>query len=55
MALVTTGCWELKFSNSITRPSAVAIKHGIRDHYDSISGKRLGVRDYCISSTLASP
>jgi glycogen debranching enzyme len=31
---------------------ANAIKHGISEHYDSISGKPLGVRDYCMSSTL---
>jgi len=31
---------------------ANAIKNGISEHYDSISGKPLGVRDYCMSSTL---
>ena len=31
---------------------ANAIKQGISEHYDSISGKPLGVPDYCMSSTL---
>ncbi len=31
---------------------ANAIENGISEHYDSISGKPLGVRDYCMSSTL---
>lgn len=31
---------------------ANAIKNGISEHYDSISGRPLGVRDYCMSSTL---
>jgi len=31
---------------------ANAIKNGISEHYDSISGKPLGVQDYCMSSTL---
>ncbi len=31
---------------------ANAIKNGISEHYDSISGRALGVRDYCMSSTL---
>ena len=31
---------------------ANAIKHGISEHYDSLSGKALGVPDYCMSSTL---
>jgi glycogen debranching enzyme len=31
---------------------ANAIKNGISEHYDSISGKALGVQDYCMSSTL---
>ena len=31
---------------------ANAIKHGISEHYDSVSGKPLGVLDYCMSSTL---
>ncbi len=30
-----------------------AIKNGISEHYDSISGKPLGVRDYCMSATIA--
>ncbi len=29
-----------------------AIKNGISEHYDSVSGKPLGVMDYCMSSTL---
>jgi glycogen debranching enzyme len=32
---------------------ANAIRHGISEHYDSISGRPLGVRDYCMSCTLA--
>ena len=31
---------------------ANAIKNGISEHYDSVSGKPLGVRDYCMSCTL---
>lgn len=31
---------------------ANAIKNGISEHYDSVSGKPLGVRDYCMSGTL---
>ena len=31
---------------------ANAIKKGISEHYDSISGKPLGIRDYCMSCTL---
>ena len=31
---------------------ANAIKNGISEHYDSISGKPLGVQDYCMSCTL---
>ncbi len=31
---------------------ANAIKHGISEHYDSLSGRPLGVRDYCMSCTL---
>jgi len=31
---------------------ANAITNGISEHYDSISGRPLGVRDYCMSSTL---
>jgi glycogen debranching enzyme len=31
---------------------ANAIKQGISEHYDSVSGKALGVADYCMSSTL---
>ena len=31
---------------------ANAIKNGISEHYDSLSGKALGVPDYCMSSTL---
>lgn len=30
-----------------------AIKNGISEHYDSVSGKPLGIRDYCMSCTLA--
>ena len=31
---------------------ANAIKNGISEHYDSVSGQPLGIRDYCMSSTL---
>ena len=31
---------------------ANAIRNGISEHYDSVSGKALGVPDYCMSSTL---
>jgi len=31
---------------------ANAIKNGISEHYDSVTGKALGVQDYCMSSTL---
>jgi putative isomerase len=31
---------------------ANAIKNGISEHYDSVSGKPLGVKDYCMSCTL---
>ena len=31
---------------------ANAIKHGISEHYDSVSGQPLGIRDYCMSCTL---
>ncbi|MCX6879413.1 MAG: hypothetical protein NTW21_37265 [Verrucomicrobia bacterium] len=31
---------------------ANAIKNGISEHYDSVSGKGLGVSDYCMSCTL---
>jgi putative isomerase len=31
---------------------ANAIKNGINEHYDSLSGKGLGVKDYCMSCTL---
>lgn len=32
---------------------ANAIRNGISEHYDSVSGKGLGVPDYCMSCTLA--
>jgi putative isomerase len=31
---------------------ANAIKNGISEHYDSVSGRPLGVRDYCMSAVL---
>ena len=31
---------------------ANAIQNGISEHYDSVSGQPLGIRDYCMSSTL---
>lgn len=31
---------------------ANAIKNGISEHYDSVTGKALGVPDYCMSSTM---
>ncbi len=30
-----------------------AIKNGISEHYDSVSGKPLGIPDYCMSATIA--
>ena len=30
-----------------------AIKNGISEHYDSVSGKPLGIMDYCMSATIA--
>jgi len=30
-----------------------AIKNGLNEHYDSISGKPLGVKDYCMAATIA--
>jgi putative isomerase len=30
-----------------------AIKHGISEHYDSITGMPLGIPDYCMSSCMA--
>jgi len=31
---------------------ANAIKNGINEHYDSVSGKGIGIKDYCMSCTL---
>jgi len=31
---------------------ANAIKNGIHEHYDSVTGKGLGIEDYCMSSTI---
>ena len=31
---------------------ANAIKNGISEHYDSVSGQPLGIKDYCMSCTL---
>lgn len=31
---------------------ANAIKNGINEHYDSVSGKGIGIKDYCMSSTI---
>jgi hypothetical protein len=31
---------------------ANAIKNGINEHHDSVSGKGIGVKDYCMSCTL---
>jgi len=31
---------------------ANAIRNGINEHYDSVSGKPIGVKDYCMSCTL---
>jgi len=39
-------------ANIADKTIANAIKNGISEHYDSISGRPLGVRDYCMSSTL---
>ena len=30
-----------------------AIKNGLSEHYDSVTGQPLGVRDYCMAATLA--
>ena len=30
-----------------------AIRNGISEHYDSVSGKPLGIHDYCMSSCMA--
>lgn len=30
-----------------------AIKNGLSEHYDSVTGQPLGVRDYCMASTIA--
>jgi glycogen debranching enzyme len=32
---------------------ANALRNGISEHYDSLSGRPLGIRDYCMSCTLA--
>jgi len=32
---------------------ANAIKHGLSEHYDSVSGKALGVPDYSMAATIA--
>jgi hypothetical protein len=32
---------------------ANAIKNGISEHYDAVSGQPLGIRDYCMSATIA--
>ena len=34
------------------RTVANALRNGINEHYDSVSGKGLGVPDYCMSSTI---
>jgi glycogen debranching enzyme len=39
-------------ANIADKTIANAIKNGVSEHYDSISGKPLGVRDYCMSSTF---
>ena len=39
-------------ANIADKTIANAIKNGISEHYDSISGKPLGVKDYCMSCTL---
>jgi hypothetical protein len=31
---------------------ANAIRNGISEHYDSVSGAPLGIRDYCMSCTI---
>lgn len=31
---------------------ANAIKNGINEHYDSMTGKGIGIKDYCMSSTI---
>ncbi len=39
-------------ANIADKTIANAMKNGISEHYDSVSGKPLGIRDYCMSSTL---
>jgi putative isomerase len=36
------------------RTIANAMQNGISEHYDSVTGQPLGIRDYCMSSTLLS-
>lgn len=36
----------------VDKTIANALKNGISEHYDAVSGKPLGVPDYCMSSTL---
>jgi glycogen debranching enzyme len=31
---------------------ANAIKNGINEHYDSVTGEGIGIKDYCMSSTI---
>ncbi len=54
----TTTFGILKYISLLTTPlkrkyRRSAIKNGINEFYDSISGKPLGVPDYCMSSTIA--
>jgi glycogen debranching enzyme len=49
--LAAYGCKDLA-ADIADRTIANAMKHGISEHYDSISGKPLGIRDYCMSCTL---
>ena len=44
--------YKVLASDIADKTVANAIKNGISEHYDSVSGKALGVKDYCMSSTL---
>jgi glycogen debranching enzyme len=39
-------------ANIADKTIANAIEHGISEHYDSVTGKALGVPDYCMSCTV---
>lgn len=43
---------DLKLTVHPSRKGPNVIFNGINEHYDSVSGKPLGVKDYCMSCTL---